>query len=385
MDLYEKNEKIGKKLFITGKGRCNVTNETPIENFFDHVPTNPRFLYSALYSFSNEALKNEIESAGTALKTERGGRVFPVSDKSSDILKAFNRLLKDEGVNVLLNKKVTALTTSGDVCMGIICGGKEKKYDAVVLCCGGFTYPSTGSDGSGYELARPYHNIVAPEPALVGLTTRERWPGKISGLSLKNVAVTLFRENKKIFEDFGECLFTHNGISGPVILSASSFMRAPFKGYRLEIDLKPALDPGTLDKRILKDFSENLNKDFSNSLSKLLPKNLIPVVVEQSGIGASTKVNAITRAQRERLGYVLKHLPLTISGTAPKEGAIVTRGGVDVREIEPDTMASKNLKNLYFAGEMIDVDALTGGYNIQIACSTGFLAGVYATQNASSN
>lgn len=376
VDLYDHNEKIGKKLFITGKGRCNVTNASPIENFFDKIPRNKNFLYSALYTFTNDMLMEEIERKGCKLKIERGNRVFPESDKSSDIIKVFLQILKEKHVNILLNKHISDLIVNNNVCEGIIINGKKYFYDDVIICSGGVSYKSTGSDGSLFNILKKYgHNIIPTEAVLVGLKTKEAWPKKIAGLTLKNVGLKLYQGDKLIFKEQGECLITHSGISGPIVLSASSYIQKPYKDYRILLDLKPGLNAEKLDQRILRDFNKNLNKDFQNSLNELLPKNLIPIIIDETGIPKELKVNSITKEQRQKLVQVLKNLPLEIIDKGSIEGAIVTRGGVDTKEINPNSMESKIIKNLFFAGEVIDVDALTGGFNIQIACSTGYLAG----------
>lgn len=377
--LYEQNEKIGKKLFITGKGRCNVTNDRPIEDFFEQIVHNKNFLYSSLYTFSNDMLKEMIESTGCSLKVERGGRVFPASDKSSDIIKSFNKLLKQYQVDLKLNTKVSGLIIENNTCKGVITPSGKKEYDAVILCSGGISYPSTGSDGFGLKMVQDLgHTVTELEPGLIGLITKERWPNKISGLSLRNIGVKLRRNNKVIYEDLGECLFTHSGLSGPVILSCSSYIQKPYKGYTIEIDLKPGLTEEKLDKRVQRDLEKYSNKIFQNALNDLLPKNLIPVIISLVDIPPDIKCNSITREMRSSLVKLLKALPLTITGKGPIAGAIITQGGVSTKEINPSTMESTLIKNLYFAGEMIDVDALTGGFNIQIACSTGNLAGMTA-------
>lgn len=377
VDLYDHNEKIGKKLFITGKGRCNVTNAAPIENFFDNIPRNKSFLYSSLYSFTNDMLMDLIEANGCKLKVERGNRVFPASDKSSDIIKVFKRLLDENKVNVILNTHVKDLYVKDDVCLGIIVNGKKELYESVIICSGGVSYQSTGSDGSLFSILKKHgHNIISPEPVLVGLTTKETWPRQIAGLTLKNVGLKLYKGDKLLFKEQGECLITHTGISGPIVLSASSYIEKPYKDYHIYLDLKPALSPEKLDQRILRDFQKNINKDFQNSLNELLPKNLIPIIIDNTNIPKDLKVNSITKEQRQELVNILKKLPLKIVGKNAINTAIVTRGGVDTNEINPNTLESKIIKNLYFAGEVIDVDALTGGFNIQIAVSTGYLAGI---------
>ncbi len=387
VDLYDHNEKLGKKLFITGKGRCNVTNAVEIEQFFDHIVRNNKFLYSSLYTLTNLDLMDLIENEGCKLVTERGNRVFPKSNKSSDIIKAFTKLITKENIHIYLKSHVDKLIIKENTCKGIQVNGIKKDYNAVILCSGGVSYPSTGSDGSGYKIAAlAGHHIIKPQPALVGIKTQEDFPKLISGLTLKNVVLKLFRNNQLIFEDLGECLFTHSGISGPIVLSASSFISKPYSEYKIFIDLKPALTTDKLDERIKRDFNKNLNKDFQNSLSELLPKNLIPIIIDYSKIDPKKKVNSITKEERLRLGELLKNFPLSVKDLQPIDSAIVTRGGIDVKEINPNTLESKVVQNLFFAGEVIDVDALTGGYNIQIACSTGYLAGLNASEkDANSN
>lgn len=379
--LYEKNEKLGKKLFITGKGRCNVTNDCPTEEFFTNVVTNPKFLYSSAYSFDSAQVQEFFEAAGVRLKVERGNRVFPESDHSSDIIRALETELKRKNVQVHKNTKVKELLFEGDRVKGIrLENGKELFYDDVVVATGGMSYQTTGSDGDGYRFAEEAGLAVTPlRPALVPLETEEAYIRELQGLSLKNVTMTIKNGKKTLFDGFGEMLFTHFGISGPLVLSASSHMRKWDKAtYRAEIDLKPALDEAVLDKRILSDFSQELNTDFRNSLGGLLPRKLIPIVVERTEIDPHQKVNAITKKQRQKLVQELKHFALDITQPGPIEDAIITSGGVSVKDIVPKTMESKKVPNLYFAGEIMDVDAYTGGFNLQIAWSTGYLAGLHA-------
>lgn len=379
--LLEKNEKPGKKLFITGKGRCNVTNAAPISDFMEQIPANNRFLYSAFSVFNNEDMRYFLHRAGVPTKVERGGRVFPESDKSSDVLRALSDYA---GASLRLKTKVTALIIEN----GIVCGvktadGKRISAKAVIVATGGLSYPQTGSDGDGYRFAEGAgHTIVPPKASLVPLETKENWAKELMGLSLKNVSLSAFdQKNSIIYEENGEMLFTHFGISGPMVLSASAHMRDFANNrYRVEIDLKPALDEEKLDARILRDFSDTKNKDFINSLDKLLPQKLIPVIVELSGIDPRKKVNEITRAERLSFVSLLKHLPLTVTKPRPIAEAIITAGGISTKEIAPKTMESKLVSGLYFAGEVIDVDAYTGGYNLQIAFSTGYLAGQSAAE-----
>ncbi|MBQ7114532.1 MAG: NAD(P)/FAD-dependent oxidoreductase [Clostridia bacterium] len=376
--LLEKNEKLGKKLFITGKGRCNITNAAEIEDFFKNIPRNPKFLYSALYGFTNEDVMAMVKKQGVALKTERGGRVFPVSDKSSDILRAFSARVREAGVKVLLNTEVKSvfLDPSGNGFL-ISYHGTTHRFDGLVLATGGASYPATGSTGDGYRFAKALgHTVTDIVPALIPLETEEEWPKSLQGLSLKNVTLKAFNaKGRVVYEELGEMLFTHFGVSGPLVLSTSSFIGASPAGTRLTIDLKPGLTADELDRRILRDFDANIRKQFINALDALLPQKLIPVIVALSGIAPETPVHQVTREERQQLVMLLKSLPVTVKKALPVEQAIITRGGVSVKEINPSTMESKLVKNLFFAGELIDVDACTGGYNLQIACSTGALAG----------
>lgn len=378
--LIEKNEKLGKKVYITGKGRCNVANDCDPEDFFKNVVTNSKFMYSAYYSFDSEQVKTMLESAGCPLKTERGNRVFPVSDHSSDIIKALNNMLKDAGVEVLLNTEVVSIGTDG----WVYTTKGSLEADAVIIATGGISYPATGSTGDGMKWAKKLgHDVKDAHGALVPLETIESDPPKMQGLSLKNVSLKMTSSGKKLYEGFGEMLFTHFGISGPLVLSASSYVSKAKNenDITVSIDLKPALSFEELDTRILKDFDEVKNKQFANALDKLLPRLMIPVIIDRCGIDPLTKVNEITREQRHTLVNTLKNYELHIKGRRPVGEAIITQGGVNVKEINPSTMESKIVPNLYFAGEVIDVDALTGGFNLQVAWSTGYLAGLNAAQN----
>ena len=379
VSLYEKNEKLGKKIFITGKGRCNVTNACEVEELLDHVVTNKEFLYSGFYSFTNNAMMELLEELGCPLKVERGNRVFPVSDHSSDVIAALQRGLRKENVDIYLNTTVKKILSEDGTVTGVrLASGDTVKADKVIVATGGMSYQTTGSTGDGYDFARKEgHKVTKLTPALVPFEIKEDFCKQLMGLSLRNVAVKMTADGKKIYEDFGEMLFTHFGISGPVVLSASSYI-GKYQGKELKfmIDLKPALNKDQLDHRVLKDFNKALNKDFVNSLDNLLPKKLIPVIVELSGIPEHKKVNEITKKERETLVSLLKRLELTITGVRGFKEAIITQGGVNVKEIDPGTMESKKVKGLYFAGEVLDLDAVTGGFNLQIAWSTGYLAGM---------
>lgn len=376
--LLERNSRLGKKLLITGKGRCNVTNNCDVNTLIANLTANERFLYSAANQFSPEDVMAYFESAGLPLKTERGNRVFPVSDRAADVEAVLERNLEQCGVTVKTGRVDSLLLEEGRL-QGVSCGGTAYLADQVIVATGGKSYPGTGSTGDGYRLAEQAgHRIVEPKPSLVPVITQETWCREAQGLSLKNVTLTLsHRETGKVlFEELGEMLFTHFGISGPLVLSASAHMREKEKGvYRLSIDLKPGLSPKQLDQRLLRDFSANVNRDFGNSLGALLPRKLIPIVVRLSGIPYETKVNQITREMRQHLCTLIKGLELTPAGFRPIEEAIITSGGVDVREVNPKTMESKLLPGLYFAGEVLDLDAYTGGFNLQIAFSTGYAAG----------
>lgn len=376
--LYEHNEKLGKKLFITGKGRCNVTNASDIDEIFNNVVTNSKFLYSSIYTFTNDMVMDFFEKDGLKLKVERGNRVFPVSDHSSDVIKVLEKRLKKSGVTVKLNTNVERLLWDDSGIKGIVAENKDIMADAVIMATGGLSYKSTGSDGSGFKMVTGAgHSTSEFSPALVPITIEEDYPKEMQGVSLKNIEVEILNGKKKIYSAFGEMLFTHFGVTGPVILSASSKIIKHLKNgnLTLKIDLKPALTEEQLDTRILRDFKENINRDFKNSLDGLLPKKMIEPIIRYSGIPFDKKVNAITREERRNLVKAFKEFTMTINGIRGYDEAIITHGGVTVKEINPATMESKLIKGLYFAGEMIDVDALTGGYNLQIAWSTGYLAG----------
>lgn len=377
--LIEKNEKLGKKIFITGKGRCNVTTNKDIEEIIKNIPGNGNFMYSALYTFTNIDLMNMIQAKGIKLKVERGERVFPESDKSSDIIKCFELYLRENNVNVMLNTKVTDIYYDNERISGVEVNNSTKiKCDTVIVATGGKSYPFTGSTGDGYIFAKKLgHSIRDIKPSLIPLVAKEEWIRDLMGLSLKNIEIAVKAKNKVIYKDFGEMLFTHFGVSGPIILSASRKVSEYLPGeVQLSIDLKPALSFEELDNRIIKDFQKVKNKQFKNSLDELLPQKLIPVIIELSGIEENKQVNSITKEERQIIVKLLKSFSLTIIGTRPIEEAIITRGGVNVKELDPRTMESKIIKNLYFVGELLDVDALTGGYNLQVAFSTGYCAGI---------
>ena len=392
--LLERNPRPGRKLLITGKGRCNVTNNCGQDALLANIPRNPRFLYSAFARFSTADTIAFFESRGLPLKTERGSRVFPQSDRASDVLGVLERALRELNVPVI-NARVSSLLMDEEkkAVLGVRCGdGREFRAAATLLACGGMSYPQTGSTGDGYALAaQAGHRIIPPVPSLIPILTEEKEPREMQGLSLKNVTLTVYRGEKPVFSELGELLFTHFGVSGPLVLSASAHMEgqkpegpcsAAFcasmlkgKGYRLSIDWKPGLSEEQLDRRLLRDFSKFQNKDAVNSLGELLPRKAIPVLLRRAGIPLEEKVNRITKEQRRSLLETLKGYALTPVGFRPIEEAIITSGGVDVREVNPKTMASKLASGLYFAGELLDVDGYTGGFNLQIAFATGVLAG----------
>lgn len=380
--LYEKNEKLGKKVYITGKGRCNVTNNSDVESLLKNVMRNPKFLYSAFYSFDSSSMMDFLEREGLKLKTERGNRVFPASDKSSDVIRTLQRALEKRGVEIYLNQKVKALCVENGCCRGVVLekGAKEitEYADAVIVATGGISYPSTGSTGDGYRFAEEAgHTVIPTYPSLVPFNVKEEYITKMQGLSLKNVTFSIKDGKKELFSEQGEMLFTHFGVSGPLVLSASSAISGKeFTALQAFVDLKPALSLQQLDERILRDFADCKNSLFKNSLSKLLPAKLIPVMIEVSGIEPEKKVNEITKQERQRLAACIKAFPFTLESLRGYNEAIITRGGVSVKEINPATMESKKTAGLYFAGEVLDLDARTGGYNLQIAWSTGYLAGI---------
>ncbi len=381
--LLEKNEKLGKKLFITGKGRCNFTNAGDNEELMNSIVTNKKFLYSAFNAFSNYDCMGFFDGLGLKFKVERGNRVFPESNHSSDVIAALAERLKKLGVNVMLNTEVISINTSENASENIFAGvtlinGEKIAGDAVIIATGGNSYQSTGSDGAGYRMAKSLGHTVTPIlPALVPMTVADEWEKELQGLSLRNVQIRVLDGKKELYSDFGEMLFTHFGVSGPTILSASSYVASVLKNkpLTLSVDLKPALDSRQLDERILRDFDELKNKAYKNSLDKLLPKKLIPVMVELSEIKPDKKVNEITKQERSRLVELLKDFRLTLTGLMGFNEAIITQGGVSVKEVNPSTMQSKLISGVYFAGEVLDVDAVTGGFNLQIAWSTAYVAG----------
>lgn len=382
VQMLEKNEKLGKKLFITGKGRCNITNAADIEDLFTAVISNPKFLYSGFYSFTNQQVIDFFEELGVKTKIERGERVFPVSDHSSDVIAAFSRELKLLGVSVSLHTEVSELLCEQDkVCGVLLTNGKKMKADAVIVATGGISYPSTGSTGDGYRFAKETgHRVTELLPSLVPMEVRQWYAKELQGLSLRNIEIRITDGKKKLYEEFGEMLFTHYGVTGPVILSASSVVGKTLrkKELTLHIDLKPALSEEQLDKRILREFDANHNKQYKNSIDSLFPAKLKPIMIELSEIEPEKKVNEITKEERQRLVHLIKDFTMTLTGLRSYNEAIITKGGVSVKEIDPGTMESKKMKGLYFAGEVLDLDAVTGGYNLQIAWSTGYLAGINA-------
>lgn len=375
--LIEKNEKIGKKLYITGKGRCNITNNLPIENFFDYIITNYNFLYSALYGFTNKDLLKLLHGYGLKTKVERGDRIFPTSDKSSDVIKTLEKFLYDNNVSIRLNTQVKDINYTGNSFIIKYSNNNEEEFDSIIIATGGKSYPATGSTGDGYGFAKKFgHTIISLKPALVPCEVKETWIKELQGLSLKNVTLSTYVDGKKYCEEFGEMLFTHFGISGPIVLSTSNRInKHTNKRIEFIIDLKPALSREKLDRRILKDFNNYNNKQIINGLKDLLPNTIIPIILKLSKIDERKKVNQITKNERENLLDSIKGVKLSFKKFRPLEEAIVTSGGISTMEINPSTMESKLIKGLFFAGEIIDVDALTGGFNLQIAYSTGFLAG----------
>ena len=382
--LYEKNEKLGKKIFITGKGRCNITNAADMEELFDAVVTNSKFLYSSFYGYTNQNVIDFFEDAGLPVKIERGNRVFPISDHSSDVIRALEREMKKVGVKVCLNTEVKSVEAEkGKFNKVVLKDTTTQTADACIVATGGLSYRSTGSTGDGFRFAENVgHKVTQCFPSLVPMETKEPWICELQGLSLRNVEAKILDGKKELYKDFGEMLFTHFGVSGPLIISASSYVGKKFmdkngqkKELTLEIDLKPALTEEQLDQRVLRDFEENHNRQFKNAITKLFPTKLIPVMLELGGIDPEKKVNSIEKEERKQFVHLIKHFRMTLTGLRDYPEAIITKGGVHVKEIDPGTMESKLVKGLYFAGEVLDLDALTGGFNLQIAWSTGYAAG----------
>lgn len=382
--LYEKNEKLGKKIFITGKGRCNITNAADMEELFDAVVTNSKFLYSSFYGYTNQNVIDFFEEAGVPVKIERGNRVFPISDHSSDVIRALEREMKKVGVKVCLNTEVKSVEAEkGRFNKVVLKDTTTQTADACIVATGGLSYRSTGSTGDGFRFAENVgHKVTQCFPSLVPMETKEPWICELQGLSLRNVEAKILDGKKELYKDFGEMLFTHFGVSGPLIISASSYVGKKFmdkngqkKELTLEIDLKPALTEEQLDQRVLRDFEENHNRQFKNAITKLFPTKLIPVMLELGGIDPEKKVNSIEKEERKQFVHLIKHFRMTLTGLRDYPEAIITKGGVNVKEIDPGTMESKLVKGLYFAGEVLNLDALTGGFNLQIAWSTGYAAG----------
>lgn len=382
--LYEKNEKLGKKIFITGKGRCNITNAADMEELFGAVVTNSKFLYSSFYGYTNQNVIDFFEDAGVPVKIERGNRVFPISDHSSDVIRALEREMKKVGVKVCLNTEVKSVEAEkGKFDKVVLKDTTTQTADACIVATGGLSYRSTGSTGDGFRFAENVgHKVTQCFPSLVPMETKEPWICELQGLSLRNVEAKILDGKKELYKDFGEMLFTHFGVSGPLIISASSYVGKKFmdkngqkKELTLEIDLKPALTEEQLDQRVLRDFEENHNRQFKNAITKLFPTKLIPVMLELGGIDPEKKVNSIEKEERKQFVHLIKHFRMTLTGLRDYPEAIITKGGVNVKEIDPGTMESKLVKGLYFAGEVLDLDALTGGFNLQIAWSTGYAAG----------
>lgn len=375
--LYEQNEKLGKKLYITGKGRCNITNACDMETLFDNVVTNKKFLYSAFYGYNNYDVIDFFESIGVKTKIERGNRVFPVSDHSSDVINALSAEMKKHGVNIYLNTKVDDIIVENDEFKAIVVKKQKIKADAVIIATGGLSYRTTGATGDGYRFAKQSgHEVTKLYPSLVPIKTKEEFVKQLQGLSLKNIQATVYNGKKELYSEFGEMLFTHFGVSGPVILSASSYIAKIIKDMplRLVIDLKPALSYEQLDARVVREFDMYKNKQFKNSIGSLFPSKLIPIMIELSHINPEKKVNEITKEERNNFVHLIKNLELTLTDICDYNVAIITKGGISIKDINPSTMESKKTKRMYYIGEVLDLDALTGGFNLQIAWSTAHLA-----------
>lgn len=374
--LFDRNEKMGKKLFLTGKGRCNITNIAEREEFMRNIPRNPRFLYSAFDGFFNNDIIDLIEEHGVLTKVERGGRVFPESDKSSDVIKALRSFVLEKGVSADLDTRIMSVRKTAAGFMLEDEHGGHHSFDAVIIATGGRSYPSTGSTGDGYAFAESFgHTVTRTLPSLISLVTEEDWPKELAGLSLKNVTLSAVKGKKQVYSELGEMLFTHTGVSGPLVLSASTRIADEPAGAKLFIDMKPALDEQTLEARVLRDIEQNKHKQMKNAILGLLPSRMVPVILMLAGVDPEKTTDSFTKQERRRLVSVLKAVPLTVKEASPIDEAIITRGGISVKEIDPRTMESKLVKGLYFAGEVIDVDAYTGGFNLQIAYSTGAAAG----------
>ncbi len=376
--LLERNEKVGKKLYITGKGRCNITNACPIDKFFENIPRNPKFLYSAIYGFTNQDLMSFFNKRGLHLKIERGNRVFPASDKSSDVIKVLEKYIRECGVEIVLGYRVEKILQEKGIVIGV--QGRDGRIipcQAVILCTGGVSYPSTGSTGDGYKMAYELgHTLISPMPSLVSLVIKEDWVKELQGLSLKNVRLSCRIKDKVLYSEIGEMIFTHYGISGPLVLSLSShIIGRDFSKLEILLDLKPGLSEEQLDKRIIRDFEKFSRKQYKNALDDLFPQKIIPTMIRLSEISPEKQVHQISKEERKRLVTLAKGLIFHVEGFRPVEEAIITRGGITAKEINPSTMESRLIKGLFFAGEIIDVDGYTGGFNLQIAFSTGYLAG----------
>lgn len=382
VEVFDRNEKAGKKLFLTGKGRCNITNTASLEEFMQNIPHNPRFLFSAFDGFFNNDIIELIEAQGVPTKVERGGRVFPESDKSSDVIKALVRNAEKNGAVITLHSRIRGIRREGEEFVLDFEEGSERRFDAVIIATGGLSYPSTGSTGDGYEFAKAFgHTVTKTLPSLISLVTEQKWTAELAGLSLKNVTLTAYKGKKQVYSELGEMLFTHTGVSGPLVLSASTRIADEPEGAKLKIDMKPALDEQTLEARILRDIEANKHKQMKNAIMGLLPSRMVPIVLELAGIDPEKTTDCFTKAERRSLVSILKGIPLTVKAASPIEEAIITRGGVSVKQIDPKTMESKLVSGLYFAGEVIDVDAYTGGFNLQIAYSTGAAAGRAAARS----
>lgn len=382
--VYEKNEKLGKKLFITGKGRCNITNACDMDALFNAVVTNSKFLYSSFYGYTNQDVIEFFESIGVKTKIERGERVFPQSDRSSDVIRALEIEMRRLGVQIHLNTEVKCVVSADGMFDHVeLADGSIVKGDSCIIATGGLSYQTTGSTGDGYQFAKDNgHAVTDCMPSLVPMTTKEEWVPRLQGLSLRNVNASIYDGKKKLYDEFGEMLFTHYGVSGPLMLSASSVTGKKLrdKELKLIIDLKPALSVEQLERRVLRDFEENQNRQFKNAVGKLFPSKLTPIMIELSGIEEEKKVNVISKEERQKFVSLIKNLPITLTGLRGYNEAIITKGGVKVKEINPATMESKIVKGLYFVGEVLDLDAVTGGFNLQIAWSTAYAAGVSVSE-----